>query len=200
MYLSRGVRGQPTVGLLRQQRCQAQGHSGRSEPRGPQLWNSHFNSPRQRGRVFKVESECLTFDLLHVALQLLPGRSQLLPLSQQPTSSLLQLLVQLQVLTGLLEPQVHVAVRGPGRVWGANTRTRWLNTGEPEPDSSVNTCLLYRVRSHVDDEASPQTHLVQSSPGCWTLGRWERLCWCPPGSGPQRGARAGWAEPPASCF
>ncbi|GAA6230642.1 uncharacterized [Lates japonicus] len=57
-----------------------------------------------------VESEWLTFDLCHVSIQLLPRRLQLLPLSQQPTSSLLQLLVQLQVPTTLLELQLHIRV------------------------------------------------------------------------------------------
>ncbi|TNN74122.1 hypothetical protein EYF80_015567 [Liparis tanakae] len=45
--------------------------------------------------------------------KLLACQSQLFPPSQQPSSRLLQPLVQLQILLTLLEPQVHIAARGP---------------------------------------------------------------------------------------
>lgn len=57
-----------------------------------------------------VHSDGLTFDLCHILLQLLPCSLKLLLLPQQPTANLLQLFIQLQVLTTLTKPGLHLAV------------------------------------------------------------------------------------------
>lgn len=66
-----------------------------------------------------VESECLTFDLSYISVQLLSNHLELLPLLLHSTLSLLQLLVQLQEPTALLEPELHLGVGRTGRVFSS---------------------------------------------------------------------------------
>lgn len=94
-------------------------------------------------------SECLTPDLGHIFLQLLSCVSQLLPLTQQLTSNLLQPLIEFKILTTLLKPQLHITVCRLVRVWGGIRQKQMVNH-KPTNEQQENL----------------QPYLVQSAPGC----------------------------------
>lgn len=91
-----------------------------------------------------VRSDGLTFDLCHVLLQLLPCCLKLLLLPQQPTANLLQLFIQLQVLTTLTKPRLHLTVGRRQQVWSRGTTAKAVRNSRTQKQHNSLTQLAIR--------------------------------------------------------
>lgn len=141
--------------------------------------------PTLKKRVCKagsVESECLTFDLSYISVQLLSNHPELLPLLLHSTLSLLQLLVQLQEPTALLEPELHLSVGRMGRVFSsllqdaehriirssfADVLQDLVHSGRLRPAGQHHPLLTFRAKVHsAGGRASPQI-IRPTETFCW---------------------------------